>query len=420
MIVKLRPLILSFLFVLISVSMQAQDQNNPFKITFGTNAVDAFPTNAINPYETGALFEEYFNINDHWNMLPAVNYLSVSRYLKDGFSVGLRGSLNNIRKIGNTPTNKSYIALDAGIHYQLLKQTKIDPFLSAGVGKYWMSELSSFTLNAGAGVNYWFNDFIGLSFESNYKHTKNSKGIAHFQHTLGLSLKTGGSDRDADGIYDKDDICPDIPGLAQFNGCPDSDGDGISDPEDDCPNSPGLSELNGCPDSDGDGIIDSKDSCPNEAGSLAHGGCPDFDLDGIIDSEDACPKEAGELENNGCPATQKQLNNYTKTILFENEKTIFLQESISALDNILEIVKEYPEASFTVSGHADSRGTETFNQSLSEKRAQAVVDYLSEKGIDTTRFKAIGYGESMPISTNANRAGRKLNRRVVVSLEKTD
>jgi len=409
---------LILVFGFLSFSLNAQDQNNPFKITVGTNAIDAFPTNAVNPYDTGVLFEDFFNVNEHWNVVIAANYVAGSMYLTDGISFGLRGSMNKITTIGNTATDNTYFALDAAFQYSLLKNTKIDPYLTVGGGRYWIDELSSFTANGGLGINYWFNDFIGLSLETNYKHTKNINGIAHFQHSFGLSIKGGGSDKDNDGVYDQDDACPDIPGLLQFNGCPDSDGDGIPDPQDDCPNSPGLAEFNGCPDSDGDGLIDSKDNCPNEAGSLANGGCPDTDKDGIIDSEDDCPEVAGVAENNGCPAVQKQLDSYVKTLLFVNEKSEFLEESFPSLDHILNIVQEYPEAHFTVSGHADSRGTEKFNQTLSEERAQAVVNYLVGKGIDANRFKAIGYGESMPVSTNVNRAGRKLNRRVEVVLDK--
>jgi outer membrane protein OmpA-like peptidoglycan-associated protein len=401
------------------LSLSAQDRNNPFKITVGTNAVDAFPTNAVNPYETGKLFEEYFNVADHWNFIAAPTYFAGSIYLQDGFSFGLRGSLNKISSLGNTPVNKLYMSLDGAFQYAFLKDTKLDPYLSVGMGKYWMGPNSSFTVNGGLGINYWFSDFVGLTLESNYKHTKNINGVAHLQHSLGISIKGGGSDRDKDGVYDGEDSCPDIAGLPQFNGCPDSDGDGIPDPEDDCPNSPGLAEFNGCPDSDGDGIIDSKDNCPTQAGSLAHGGCPDSDSDGIIDAKDNCPNVAGVPENNGCPEVQKQLDSYAKTILFVNEEATFLEESLPSLAHILNIVKEYPEATFTVSGHADSRGTEQFNQELSEKRAQAVIDYLTEKGIKSSRFKAVGYGESMPISTNKNRAGRKLNRRVEVVVNKS-
>jgi hypothetical protein len=76
-----------------------------------------------------------------------------------------------------------------------------------------------------------------------------------FQHTAGLTFKFGGKDTDGDGIYDKDDACPDVAGLKEFNGCPDTDGDGIQDSADACPDVFGLAALNGCPDTDGDLLI---------------------------------------------------------------------------------------------------------------------------------------------------------------------
>ena len=69
-------------------------------------------------------------------------------------------------------------------------------------------------------------------------------------------------DTDKDNVLDKNDKCPNIYGLEEFDGCPDSDGDGIIDMEDNCPEEYGLEEFNGCPDSDGDGIIDIEDDCP--------------------------------------------------------------------------------------------------------------------------------------------------------------
>ena len=103
--------------------------------------------------------------------------------------------------------------------------------------------------------------------------------------------------------------------------------------------------------------------------------------------------------------------------MFVLEKAEILEESYPALNHILEIVQEYPEATFTVSGHADSRGTKAFNQKLSEERAQSIVDYMVNKGIAANRFQVLGYGETKPIATNANRAGRKLNRRVEVVVD---
>jgi hypothetical protein len=68
---------------------------------------------------------------------------------------------------------------------------------------------------------------------------------SYFQHA-GLTFKFGGKDTDGDGIYDKDDACPEVAGLKEFNGCPDTDGDGIQD-SDACPDVFGLATLNGCP-----------------------------------------------------------------------------------------------------------------------------------------------------------------------------
>jgi hypothetical protein len=90
--------------------------------------------------------------------------------------------------------------------------------------------------------------------------------LLHFQHTAGLVFKFWVKILDGDGIYDKDDACPEVVGLAQFNGCPDTDGDGIQDSE--ClSRSCWFSCFNGCPDTDGDGVADKDDACP-DAGQL--------------------------------------------------------------------------------------------------------------------------------------------------------
>ena len=118
-----------------------------------------------------------------------------------------------------------------------------------------------------------------------------------------LSARMGNSDSDGDGIADKDDNCPEIPGVVGLKGCPDSDADGVKDSEDICPYVAGLEKLSGCPDSDGDGIADKDDTCPDKAGLRATGGCPDVDGDGVIDSKDNCPNDAGLVSFNGCPDT---------------------------------------------------------------------------------------------------------------------
>ncbi|KAF0198498.1 MAG: OmpA/MotB domain-containing protein [Bacteroidetes bacterium] len=121
----------------------------------------------------------------------------------------------------------------------------------------------------------------------------------------GPEILNGCPDRDKDGVADKNDRCPDHAGKPEFNGCPDTDNDGITDFEDECPDLPGLPALKGCPDRDMDGIADKDDKCPEIAGKQEFMGCPfaDTDNDGISDENDQCPAIPGPARYNGCPDT---------------------------------------------------------------------------------------------------------------------
>lgn len=111
----------------------------------------------------------------------------------------------------------------------------------------------------------------------------------------------GCPDRDGDGVPDAEDECPDIAGLKEFRGCPDRDGDGVPDKDDLCPDQPGPKLTQGCPDRDGDGVMDIQDECPDEHGPVVLNGCPDRDGDGVPDYKDRCPDVAGKVEFGGCP-----------------------------------------------------------------------------------------------------------------------
>ncbi len=235
-------------------------------------------------------------------------------------------------------------------------------------------------------------------------------------------------DKDGDGVLDKVDECPEKAGPEENYGCPwpDTDGDTVLDKDDKCPEEAGEVDNNGCPwpDTDGDGLLDKDDNCPDVAGPSGNQGCPwpDTDGDGVLDKDDNCPDVAGTVANNGCPEVteevQKTLNEYAKTILFDSGKSSIKEESNQVLKDIVAILNEYPTAKFTVEGHTDSAGSAKLNQRLSDSRANAVKNYLSENGIDQFRLSAVGYGEDRPIATNKTRAGRAQNRRVEINLVK--
>ncbi|MDC7994918.1 OmpA family protein [Altibacter sp. HG106] len=440
----------------------AQDENNPWAIEIGFNAVDTFPVGVDDegrlPAATkGDMFDEYFNVNDHWNIIPSVSRVSVSRYIGSGFIFTAAGSVNRITQVGDVRVDDlPYYSADGEVKYSLRDLINgpggwFDPSLGIGGGYTWVDDVGFGTANALASVRIWLGENWGVNLQSTYKHAfEDEYGIQHFQHSAGVMFQFGGKDTDGDGIYDsedecpetpglpefngcpdtdgdgiedRNDACPNTPGLAEFNGCPDTDGDGIPDNQDECPTVPGLAELNGCPDADGDGITDAEDECPNEAGPAANNGCPwpDRDGDGVLDKDDECPDVPGTVANNGCPEVTveviNQLNEYSRTILFDYDKATIRQESYSTLQNIADIMKEYPTTGFHIEGHTDSRGSDSYNLDLSKRRAASVMNYLTTIGIPGDRLTSEGYGEANPIATNNTAAGRQQNRRVEISLK---
>ncbi|WP_347373525.1 OmpA family protein [Aequorivita sp. Q41] len=459
----LNRLLVAAILILGTGVANAQDENNPWAVEVGVNAVDVFSA-GLNEDQVlyqdhgmrGEIFDEYFNADNHWNILPSVSKIAISRYVGSGFVFTAGGSINRLDRMGDVEVNDlSYYGADGEIKYSFknaLGSSWFDPSIGVGGGYTWIDDIGFGTANGIVGVKFWFNEYIGLNFQSTYKHAfEEEYGVTHFQHSAGVIFQFGGKDTDGDGIYDKDDECPETPGLAEFNGCPDTDGDGIEDRNDACPNTAGLAEFNGCPDTDGDGIADPQDECPTVAGVAALNGCPDADGDGIADKDDACPNEAGPKANNGCPYKDrdgdgvldkddqcpdvagtvankgcpevsieivKQLNDYSKTILFDLGKSSIRKESYAVLQNIADIMKEYPNDNFEIEGHTDSQGSEANNLKLSNSRAASVKDYLTTIGMDGNRLTSVGYGEAKPIATNATKAGRQQNRRVEISLKK--
>lgn len=238
-------------------------------------------------------------------------------------------------------------------------------------------------------------------------------------------------DSDGDGIADWLDQCPGTPAAAYAYideyGCPlDSDGDGVADYIDQCPNTPkeakGRVDQFGCPlDTDKDGVVDYLDQCPNTPVAarkhVNEFGCNlDTDNDGVPDYEDLCPTLAGAPSTSGCPEVKREvraiLNKAMQGIQFENGKATIKKTSYAILDQVAKVFIENPSYMIEVQGHTDNVGNYQQNLTLSEKRAQAVRDYLVKHGVDTNHITAHGYGPDRPIASNNTKEGRAQNRRV--------
>jgi len=228
------------------------------------------------------------------------------------------------------------------------------------------------------------------------------------------------ADSDGDGVNDAQDRCPGTVMGAKVNasGCElDGDGDGVVDRLDRCPTTPAGRKVNaaGCElDGDGDGVVDALDRCPTTpAGRKVNAeGCElDGDGDGIVDGADQCPNTpAGDkVDEKGC-TLPKTLT--LEGVNFDYDGDVLRPEGIATLEGIAATLKRYPYFKVEIAGHTDSRGSTDYNVALSDRRAKAVVDYLTAHGIAADRLSAKGYGETQPIGNNNTDEGRMKNRRV--------
>jgi len=145
--------------------------------------------------------------------------------------------------------------------------------------------------------------------------------------------------------------------------------------------------------------------------------CPDRDNDGIPDNVDQCPDVVGPMDNWGCPKYKKLVVMKDKIELKERlyfawDQAILQDVSFPVLDEVVQLLNENKRIRVQVEGHASSEGEDDHNQTLSEERAEAVLDYLVAHGIDKERLVSEGFGSSVPADTNATVEGRENNRRV--------
>ena len=361
---------------------------------------------------------------------------------KIDFSAKVNAMFHNYNLIANGLSDKTEIGLELEptINIRPMNDnSKLAPFLTAGIGGgYYSGDFGAY-LPAGVGIQLNSNNITYLFLQAQYKFTLTKKVLGdNLFYSIGIAENIGKEkpiaapppppmpvveapkDRDGDGVLDADDKCPDVKGLAAMQGCPDGDGDGITDADDKCPAVRGLAKYNGCPvpDTDKDGINDEEDKCVTVAGVARYQGCPipDTDKDGVNDEEDKCPNDAGPASNFGCPviaqAVIDKINYAAKNIFFATGSAKLLPKSFKSLNDVAKILGNDNTLKLDIDGHTDSQGKADKNQTLSENRAAAVKAYLAGKGVDESRMTDAGHGMDMPVADNKTAAGRAKNRRV--------
>lgn len=243
-------------------------------------------------------------------------------------------------------------------------------------------------------------------------------GTPTFRVVGGVSW-TPSFDPDGDGVFGLNDRCPkdaeDLDGVDDHDGCPDGDddNDGVANEDDRCPRTPedrdGWEDEDGCPDpdDDGDSLLDADDRCPREAedvdGFEDADGCPDLDDDGdgVPDTDDLCPRQQetkdGVKDEDGCPdnllIVRKGDRIHTlEPVVFASGGVDF--KSTAPLHAISEMLQGDPTITLLrIEGHV-AFAPAGERQSLSERRAVAVMRWLAEDDVDFGRLEAVGRGDT--------------------------
>ncbi|MFO0559788.1 MAG: OmpA family protein [Polyangiales bacterium] len=252
-------------------------------------------------------------------------------------------------------------------------------------------------------------------------------------------------DTDGDSVRNSADQCADVPQGANPDparaGCPrpDTDGDGVFDSDDQCRDQPQGAHPDparaGCPDGDADrdGVLDSQDQCRDQPQGAqpdpARAGCPlpDRDHDSVGDATDHCPDQAGaphpDPNRNGCPG-QLQVSNgaiqINTPVFFAHNRDTILPRSFTILQAVGDALRASPHVRrVSIEGHTDDNGDDAANMGLSERRAQSVMRWLVDHGVEAGRLEAHGFGETRPLDAitpgmprRALRAAQARNRRV--------
>jgi OOP family OmpA-OmpF porin len=217
-------------------------------------------------------------------------------------------------------------------------------------------------------------------------------------------------DYDADGVFDRIDRCPDTPAGCTVDrwGCQsDKDGDGVCDGRDQCPETPSGMKVNA-------------NGCHAGAGALK-------DSKGQADMPREISKPAPAVPAPAPPVSESERQLVERgrirleNVYFETASAVLLPESEAALNEAGAALEKFPDLVIEVEGHTDTRGSNAFNQRLSQSRSESVRTYLlAHFHLRPENLTAKGYGETRPETRERNEEELLRNRRVELTVKNPD
>ena len=444
----------------------SQYNENKWIISASFDAVDLYPTGIKTDapyYPQGGIFEDLFNVSDHWNFGgPSV---SISKLIYKGLYFGTEMSINKIKKIeGQDNFDYTFYGGQVFLKKTFYSTKKARPFLKLGYGisgidrglfgdKIPFSQYFSKTLSPGFGVHFRITNNFGFEISSSFNKAIDFGGITHLRHKAAIYIGIGDRDRDGDGIINRKDKCPKIPGLPEFNGCPDNDGDGIPDLEDKCPNEPGVKLNNGCPEKDE--ALDENNLISDKNKELQLGVVSSTFSKNTTNTKEESGNQEVLAENNSMSNKNKELQPEVVSSAFSKNTTNTKQESNNQISNdisnisflinkklddnriiyfpagsikilgkknlvklrgIFKLITNQKDLKVLLEGHSSDDGDSLSNLELSRDRAIIIKQTLIDLGTDPGRIKIKSLGEEEPIFDNKSINGDRFNRSVLITL----
>ena len=360
-----RPLILALVF-LFSLNLSAQDQEieltkkdsivqSFWLVSLGINIVD----------DSGDEFGDLLDLSDGWNTVPFPSRISVGRYFENGLGIEAIGTYNRYKEgkiVDNAPIAEDvdYLGLDLRLSYDLnmiLGETGFfDPYIGIGVGYTDANNQGRGTYNAIVGFRTWFSDHWGLDFNSTGKWTMNTANSSnHIQHALGVvyrfNVKKGLSRKGEEKLALLKEL---------------------------------EKEQQRVQDS-----IAAKQKADEEARMLAEQLRKEKEAADLAAAE----KARKEAEDARKAALQNRINELGN-VYFRLNSSYLTSKDKELLDELVSIMKNENSIVIQVNAHTDSRGTNNYNQWLSERRGERTVEYVVSKGIAANRISFDGFGET--------------------------